>query len=129
MIGTYCGLIDDTNYLNDSNKIISTFYDEVYLKGRKQEEKFDKEGVVRDYNSKGNYVSRDFEIKKENCQWEKNLSCSNQRQARLQMMESSKQQQIDKQTTMYQTKSKKYDLNDECVKRVCNVFYAEAQLQ
>ena len=46
--------MDDANYLKDSDTIIKTFYDEVYLNGRIEEETFDREGVVRDYNSNGN---------------------------------------------------------------------------
>ena len=68
IVGTYRGIIDDTNYLNDTEKIVSTFYDDVFLNGRIEEDKFDRERVVRDYDSTGNYVSRDFEIRKENCQ-------------------------------------------------------------
>ena len=129
MLGTYRGVIDDSHYLKNSEKIISTFYDDVYLKGRVEESVFDREEVVRDYDSKGTYVSRDFEVRKENCQRAKILSCSNQREARLQMIQKIKEQQIEKQTSLYDIESKKYDYNNECINRVCNTYYAELALQ
>ena len=124
MIGTYRGVIDEEHYLNDSEKIIKTFYDEVYLNGRIEERRFDDENVVRDYDSKGNYVSRDFDIIKENCQRSKNLSCQNQRDARIALMESIKLLQQQKQTSLFDIESKKYTLNEECIERVCNGYYA-----
>ena len=115
IIGTYRGMITDKNYLKDSDKIIRTFYDDVYLNGRIDEDVFDKEEVVRDYDSNGNYVTRDFEVGKENCQRAKILSCQNQRQARLDLMESIKLIAIQKQTLLYDTGTKKYNLNNELI--------------
>ena len=129
IIGTYRGVIDDTNYLNDSDNIIKTFYDDVYLNGRIEEDAFERQGVVRDYDSAGNYVTRDFEISKENCQRSKILSSKIQREERLKLMKSIKQKQIEKQTSMYDTESKKYKLNDECNDRVVGAYYAHLALQ
>ena len=129
IIGTYRGVIDDTNYLNDSDNIIKTFYDDVYLNGRIEEDAFERQGVVRDYDSAGNYVTRDFEISKENCQRSKILSSKIQREERLKLMKSIKQKQIEKQTSMYDTESKKYKLNDECTDRVVGAYYAHLSLQ
>ena len=74
-------------------------------------------------------VSCDFEISKENCQRANILSCANQRQARLELIESIKQQHIDKQTTMFDRETKRYDFNGECELRVCNAYYAERNIQ
>ena len=99
LLGTYRGSIDNDNYLKNQNDIIKTYYNEMFLKGRIEESSFEREGVVSDYDSIGNHVNRDFGIRKENCQRAKILSSENQRQARLEMIQSIKQQQIDKQTT------------------------------
>ena len=115
MIGTYRGVIDEENYLYISEYIIKTFYDEVYLKGRIEESSFDRENAVSDYDSKGNFVTQDFDIIKENCQRAKILSCKNQCEARLALMKSIRLIQQEKQTTLYDLESKKYTLNDEYV--------------
>ena len=129
MIGTYRGVVDEEHYLNDSKKIITTFYDEVYLNGRIEEKTFDEENVVRDYDSNGNYVSRDFDVIKENCQRSKILSCQNQRDARLALMESIKLLQQQKQTSLFDVESKKYTLNEECTERICNGYYAILKIE
>ena len=129
MVGTYRGTINDLDSLADTDKIINTFYDDVYLNGRIEEEKFDKEGVVRDYDKSGKYVSRDFGISKENCQRAKILSCKTQRQARLDLIESIKLIAIQKQTSMYETEDKRYRCNSQCEERLSNGYYAQNQLQ
>ena len=74
IINTYLGSIDKDHYLYNSSDIIHKFYLDVYINGHIQEEAFDKEGVVADIDLKGKYVTRNFGIVKENCQWAKVLS-------------------------------------------------------
>ena len=64
---------------------------------------FDREGIVRDYDKAGKYVSRDLGVSKENCQHAQILSCKTQRQARLDLIKSIKLIEIEKQTSMYKT--------------------------
>ena len=128
LLGTYRGSIDNNHYLKNKDNIIKTYYDEMYLKGRIEEATFEREGVVSDYDSVGNHVNRDFGIRKENCQRAKILSSDNQRKARLEMIESVKQIQLEKQTSSYEVESKKYKLNDECEERVINGYYAHLKL-
>ena len=50
--------------LYDTDNIIRTYYDEMFLTGHISEETFDREGrIPPDTDSLGNIVSRDFSLK------------------------------------------------------------------
>lgn len=86
LAGTYRGSITKDHYLNDTDTILKTFYKDMYLNGRIEESKFDKEGVVSDFDDEGNLISQDFGISKENCQRAKVLSATTQREERIALM-------------------------------------------
>ena len=66
----------------------------MYLQGRIEENSFDKESIIREIDSQGNDVSRNFSITKENCQWAKILSAPIQRKARLKMIAEAREKEI-----------------------------------
>ena len=65
------------------DKIVRTYYDESFINGRIEKSSFGTNNVPRDYDSLGNKVNHDFDIKKENCQRAKSLSSKAQRQSRI----------------------------------------------
>ena len=86
IVGTYRGVIDKDHYLVDTDMIVKKFYNEMFLTGRIEESSFDEANVPNDKDSKNNIVSRDFGIRKENCQRAKVLSAPTQRLLRKQMI-------------------------------------------
>ena len=60
MVGTSCGLIHKDHCLHQCTSLIQMFYNEMYLTGRIEEASFDKMKIIRDTDSKGNEISRDF---------------------------------------------------------------------
>lgn len=111
LIGTYRGTIGGNHFLKKSTEIINTFYKEMYTTGMVSESTYESKGVEEDKDSRGNVVSRDFGISKENCQRAKILSSPVQRSERLKLIESIKKEQIKKQISMYKAESTKYELN------------------
>ena len=122
MVGTYRGIIDKDNYLNNKNDIISTYYEEMYKNGRIEESTFDKEGVIHDTDTMGKRVFRDFGIHRESCQRAKILSSTKQRQARKALLHQIRINQYKRNKDCYDAESKKYQLNSSCENRVIKTY-------
>ena len=60
LAGTYRASITSDHYLKDTTPIIKSYYKEMYLTGRIEEASFDKMKIIRDTDSKGNEIRRDF---------------------------------------------------------------------
>ena len=123
MIGTYRGLIDKDHYLYNKMDIISTFYKEMYQNGRIEETSFDDKQVSNDKDSHGNVVFRNFGIHREHCQRAKILSSKKQRQARQDLLHLIKVNQYKSNQKLFESETKKYELNRECEQRIAKVYH------
>ena len=128
LIGTYRGSIDKEHYLNNTEKIIKTFYNESFMTGRIEESSFDREGISVDTDSKGNTVSRDFGISKENCQRAKILSCATQRQARETLRKAVIAKEEERKVELADKEGKKYNLNKDCQDLIQKSYYRIAHM-
>ena len=105
LIGTYRGSIDEQHYLQQAYPIIEKYYKETFLNGRIVESSFDTANVEHDRDSKGEVVSRDFDIARENCQRAKVLSCQTQRNERIELIKTIKEAEELKQISLFETES------------------------
>ena len=77
MIHTYRGCIQGT-CLEDGQKLVKTFFDEMHSNGFISEDSYDKHNIPKDRDSKGNIVARPTEIHLENRHRAKILSSAQQ---------------------------------------------------
>ena len=129
LIGTYRGAINENHYLHNTFDIIKCYYKETFLNGRIKEDIFDTNKVINDCDSKGEIVNRDFDISRENCQRAKVLSAQTQRNERIALIKNIQEAEREKQISLFDTETKKYELNDICEKRIVNMFYSTTTQQ
>jgi hypothetical protein len=123
LVGTYRGGINKDHYLHNPEKIVKTFYEEMYLNGRVEESSFDKEKLDMDRDSNGNIITRDFGIAKENCQHAKVLSCDTQRKARQTLKKEIEKKENKKLVALYDDEERRYNLNKECESKIVSSYY------
>ena len=99
------------------------------MNGRISEAKYDEEGVERDKDSLGNEVSRDFEISSENTQRAKVLSSKVQRDERLNLIATIKENETNHQLALKEVEAKRYKHNSDCENRIAILFNTIQNLQ
>ena len=81
LINTYRGDVEDT-ILSDREKLMDTFFEEMFLTSAISELSFDHHKIPKDTNSKGNIIERNNEMSLENRHCAKILSSAHQMQER-----------------------------------------------
>ena len=122
LLGTYRGSITKDHCLTKSDNLIKKYYHETITTGRIDENSFDIDKVVNDTDSRGNTISRDFDIGKENCQRAKILSSAVQREAREKLKESIEMKKKEKSLDLSNDEMKRHSLNIECEKRMIDTY-------
>ena len=74
-------------------------------------------------------MNRDFDISRENCQRAKVLSAQTQGNERIALIKNIQEAEREKQISLFDTETKKYELNDICEKRIVNMFYSTTTQQ
>ena len=123
LIGTYRGPISKDHCLYECTDLVTKFYREMYLTGRIEESSFENAGIVHDTDSFGNKVTRDYTIGRENYQRAKVLSAQTQREERIALKKSIKEQIDITRLKSGVRENNKYEENTECERRVTILYF------
>ena len=123
IVGTYRGPIHKDHCLYHCTSLIKSFYKEMYLTGRIEEKSFDEKNIVKDTDSNGTEISRDYPLTQEGYQRAKILSCKAQRIARIKLKADIKKQVVEKKERCIAIERKKYKENAECERRVSIAYH------
>ena len=123
LIHTYRGNIQGT-CLEDGEKLLNSFFDEIHTNGQISEMSYDINGVPHDRDLKGNIIKRPNEIQLENRHWAKILSSNMQIRERRHFLDKKGMKEYKSTKACFELENKDYELNVQCEKKFVAIVYA-----
>ena len=126
LIHTFRGNTEDKeNCLTDRSKLMSDFFEEVYLTGTISEAYFNSKNVPKDVNSKGEVVEKVNDISLENRHRAKILTSDSQIKEHRWLIDSKRIKEYKVRYSYFEAEEKEKSLNDICEQKFISFVFEE----